>query len=158
MVGTVYVGTSVDGENENFWGEDCSWDDANELLFHWIPPQSGSYRIEVVPSGPSSMQLGQFDDSCWVQFDCEARFGCPLAGIGMNVLVVENGEEWNLVLEGIDTDFELQIAKDESIPCEGETGTGTGGELCPYTNDGECDEPEGTDLCPEGTDATDCGG
>lgn len=27
---------------------------------------------------------------------------------------------------------------------------------CAWTNDGECDEPEGTDLCPEGSDVTDC--
>ena len=32
------------------------------------------------------------------------------------------------------------------------------GELCscPYTGDGECDEPEGTGICPEGTDPGDC--
>jgi hypothetical protein len=33
-----------------------------------------------------------------------------------------------------------------------------GGGPCPYTNDGECDEPEGSGLCPEGTDPADCGG
>jgi hypothetical protein len=27
---------------------------------------------------------------------------------------------------------------------------------CPWTDDGECDEPEGTDLCFEGTDVADC--
>jgi hypothetical protein len=27
---------------------------------------------------------------------------------------------------------------------------------CPYTNDGECDEPEGLDYCPEGSDVNDC--
>lgn len=32
----------------------------------------------------------------------------------------------------------------------------TGDEACPFTLDGECDEPEGTNLCPEGTDAVDC--
>ena len=29
---------------------------------------------------------------------------------------------------------------------------------CPYTNDGVCDEPEGTAYCPNGTDAYDCAG
>ena len=29
---------------------------------------------------------------------------------------------------------------------------------CPWPNDGECDEPEGTNLCPEGTDVDDCAG
>jgi hypothetical protein len=29
---------------------------------------------------------------------------------------------------------------------------------CEWTNDGECDEPEGTGLCAEGTDAADCTG
>lgn len=27
---------------------------------------------------------------------------------------------------------------------------------CPYTNDGECDEPEGLNVCPEGSDVVDC--
>jgi hypothetical protein len=27
---------------------------------------------------------------------------------------------------------------------------------CPYNNDGDCDEPEGLNLCAEGTDAADC--
>jgi hypothetical protein len=27
---------------------------------------------------------------------------------------------------------------------------------CPFTNDGECDEPEGTGICAEGTDVNDC--
>lgn len=27
---------------------------------------------------------------------------------------------------------------------------------CPYTNDGDCDEPNGLNLCPWGTDAVDC--
>ena len=35
-------------------------------------------------------------------------------------------------------------------------GTGSGGGDCPYTYDGECDEPEGTALCPEGSDYADC--
>ncbi len=35
-------------------------------------------------------------------------------------------------------------------------GTGSGGGDCPYTYDGECDEPEGTGLCPEGSDYGDC--
>jgi hypothetical protein len=30
--------------------------------------------------------------------------------------------------------------------------------LCLYQGDGICDEPEGTDLCPEGSDPTDCSG
>jgi hypothetical protein len=29
---------------------------------------------------------------------------------------------------------------------------------CAWPNDGECDEPEGTNLCPEGTDVDDCSG
>ena len=30
------------------------------------------------------------------------------------------------------------------------------GEACQWTNDGECDEAEGTGLCAEGTDSADC--
>jgi hypothetical protein len=32
------------------------------------------------------------------------------------------------------------------------------GEGCPWTNDDECDEPEGTGYCPEGSDVNDCAG
>lgn len=31
-----------------------------------------------------------------------------------------------------------------------------GGSSCSWLNDGECDEPEGTNLCPEGSDYPDC--
>jgi tetratricopeptide (TPR) repeat protein len=33
---------------------------------------------------------------------------------------------------------------------------GGGDDECPWTNDGECDEPEGTGICDEGTDVYDC--
>lgn len=32
----------------------------------------------------------------------------------------------------------------------------SGGSGCPYANDGECDEPNGTNLCEYGTDGSDC--
>jgi hypothetical protein len=38
----------------------------------------------------------------------------------------------------------------------GAGNTSSGG--CDYTNDGVCDEPEGSDVCPEGTDVNDCAG
>jgi hypothetical protein len=43
----------------------------------------------------------------------------------------------------------------------GYSGGGTGGSgalhnPCPYTNDGDCDEPEGLGFCAEGTDVVDC--
>jgi hypothetical protein len=51
---------------------------------------------------------------------------------------------------------------DESLVCQilgGEDPCGADtGECgpCPSRQDGKCDEPEGTGLCPEGTDAEDC--
>jgi hypothetical protein len=38
-----------------------------------------------------------------------------------------------------------------------ENNNGAGAATCPFTNDGECDEPEGTGNCAEGTDVADCG-
>jgi hypothetical protein len=35
----------------------------------------------------------------------------------------------------------------------GAGGAGMGAADCPFTNDGECDEP---DICPAGTDTADC--
>ncbi len=40
--------------------------------------------------------------------------------------------------------------------CEDEGSDDDSG-FCEWRNDGECDEPEGTGLCPEGSDAADCG-
>ena len=40
----------------------------------------------------------------------------------------------------------------------GHLGCVESADSCRYTNDGECDEPNGTGVCAEGTDAADCGG
>lgn len=42
-------------------------------------------------------------------------------------------------------------------PATSQAGSGQP-EDCPYEFDGECDEPEGTGVCPEGSDPVDCGG
>lgn len=47
-------------------------------------------------------------------------------------------------------------ANDSAAPAPA-PGPSQGGE-CQFANDGECDEPEGTGLCAEGTDANDCAG
>jgi len=66
--------------------------------------------------------------------------------------------------------FDDEIAKGEAcivnadcgpkLDCvAGICGGGSGNtQPCAYQNDGDCDEPEGTGLCPEGSDPTDCGG
>lgn len=41
-----------------------------------------------------------------------------------------------------------------AIANAGSGGSGGGGGACPFTEDGECDEP---DFCPVGTDSVDCG-
>ncbi len=44
-------------------------------------------------------------------------------------------------------------------PSSGTSAADTGQPAtCPYPFDGECDEPEGTGLCPEGSDPVDCSG
>lgn len=49
---------------------------------------------------------------------------------------------------------------DLSNVCEGEAqafdACGGYGDTCSTADDGVCDEPEGTDTCPEGTDVNDC--
>jgi len=42
--------------------------------------------------------------------------------------------------------------------CFGEPDPGAAPPSCQYTSDGECDEPEGTGICEEGTDVADCSG
>lgn len=42
--------------------------------------------------------------------------------------------------------------------CFGQDDPGETPPSCPYTGDGECDEPEGTAICVEGTDVADCEG
>ncbi|MFO0631930.1 MAG: hypothetical protein U0168_03680 [Nannocystaceae bacterium] len=42
--------------------------------------------------------------------------------------------------------------------CFGEPDPGAEPPGCAYTNDGECDEPEGTGVCADGSDEADCAG
>ncbi len=82
------------------------------------------------------------DTDCAVDEYCEPDFGfCVPAGGG-----------------GCFGDFDC--APDEY--CDPDFGIclpgGGGGDFCPYEFDFECDEPEGTGLCPEGTDPDDCAG
>ena len=51
-----------------------------------------------------------------------------------------------------DCDFEDMEVDVEDGGDQGNTAT------CDFQNDGECDEPEGTGACAEGTDTVDCGG
>ena len=51
-----------------------------------------------------------------------------------------------------DCDFEDMEVDVEDGGDQGNTAT------CEFQNDGECDEPEGTGACAEGTDTVDCGG
>lgn len=69
----------------------------------------------------------------------------PVVGTGFAIRTPGFGEE----LEGIEsvTDIEFDCLSFDlaDLPCE-------------YEEDGECDEPEGTGFCEEGTDVVDCGG
>jgi hypothetical protein len=56
----------------------------------------------------------------------------------------------NLSCDPDEIEDACESAADDLSACMG------GGETCRYTNDGACDEPEGTDLCPEGSDEADC--
>ena len=44
----------------------------------------------------------------------------------------------------------------DGIGAVANTGGNPSVDDCPYTNDGDCDEPLGTGLCADGTDALDC--
>lgn len=46
----------------------------------------------------------------------------------------------------------------EMMICFGEDDPGAQAPECSYTDDGECDEPEGTGYCWDGTDVSDCSG
>jgi hypothetical protein len=52
-------------------------------------------------------------------------------------------------LDDCDADFATTFGLVDGAGC-------VGADCCPFAFDGECDEPEGTGLCADGTDTTDC--
>jgi hypothetical protein len=89
-----------------------------------------------------------FDDECGPELDCIDRL-CRKPGDVAGPETMSGGDPSG----GATAPGE----GGEDGPTPPDDGGG-GGASCPYTNDGECDEPEGTNLCAPGTDVNDCAG
>jgi len=59
-------------------------------------------------------------------------------------------EDW---VDDCDDDFEDTF---QEIAGGGSSGGSCSSNTCAFSFDGECDEPEGTGICAEGTDSADC--
>ncbi|MBV1861104.1 MAG: hypothetical protein KUG77_21990 [Nannocystaceae bacterium] len=79
----------------------------------------------------------------------------------------ENAEDVQCLFENTCASVFIQqdCGPENSVECGDlptPSGTSNGGSgqptTCPYEFDGECDEPEGTGLCPQGSDPADCSG
>jgi hypothetical protein len=95
-----------------------------------------------MPGGDTTCERGTT-----VFCDCAEEFGVPCSSDDAEVILLQCVEGVGLPIECFASFFD-----DFSINCEVAFNTCE----CPYTNDGECDEPEGTAACPEGTDVDDC--
>ena len=80
----------------------------------------------------------------------------PQAKAGLQCAVNRPASDWECDASG-DADIKSGVCDAETsavVSCVFGNEDGT----CPteFENDGECDDPTGTDLCPAGTDVADC--
>jgi hypothetical protein len=65
-------------------------------------------------------------------------------------------EDSNTCAAGFCSEYSYTNVRVVEGTCETVFPPEEGDQSCQWTNDGECDEPEGTGLCAEGTDTDDC--
>lgn len=160
-----------------------------DAVFEWTAPRDGNFEftldVDVDGDGESMLRYGVTSPTCdGVLLDCEEapRSVSYAASAGETVHVVieqgplSQGAAFMLSITETSSSGESEPPDPPDPPdpvgecvyhhdgkCDEPEGTG----LCPegsdaydcqciYRNDGECDEPEGTGLCPEGSDTTDC--
>lgn len=99
------------------------------------------------------------EDVAACRSDCEQAGALPMcqaeARAAVRCAAARPASDWEC-----DEDGEAEL-KDGICEEEGEVlfscvfGDNEDG-TCPFENDGECDDPTGTDICPAGTDVADC--
>ena len=93
------------------------------------------------------------DDSCLESFEAAADCASD-QDLDCDDATDECDDELEDWIDDCDDDFEdtfVEISGAANPP----TGCGTVN-TCAFSFDGECDEPEGTGICSEGTDSSDC--
>lgn len=133
-----------------------------DIIFEWTAPHEGLYEFTIATDAETELYFGVTSPTCDGIID-----SCERAP--QRVLYrAEMGETVHVVVEkdrvGSGGNFALSITEADSSDNPGSPGSSgssgspgsSGSTDCPYQNDGECDEPEGTDLCPEGSDRVDC--
>lgn len=135
-------------------------------------------RMDPAGGGFSCSEVGDLgvNETCDSDRDCGAGLACnyglclpycagnPECGAGGICLSVVDGAgqrtDTNVCFTGCDTEAEEDACAGETRCLRLLDGSFCLAPLdpCPFYNDGECDEPSGTGLCAEGTDAPDCDG
>lgn len=157
MVGTNVVVASPDDTRDIYTCPDSP--NAPDYVIEWTPTSSGLYEIGIGGSN-SALRLGVGKPRCGGELEL-----CSLTGAGEFLYRGLAGETVHIVVEGEnldDTAIQLSIAQvvSQVDPPTASTGSqssgGPPGGACPYQDDGECDEPHGRGVCPEGSDPIDC--
>ena len=113
--------------------------DGPDYVFAWTAPREGFYEFTIDGFDLISRSFGVTSPTCGGEIE-----GCQPITQSVRYSA-QAGELVHVVIEYLEDDdqeFTLSISRSDS---EG-----------PYENDGQCDEPGGTDLCPSGSDPNDC--
>lgn len=129
------------------------------------------YRFDGLcdePEGTGLCKEGTDPEDC-VTMDCPTQLDgkcdepggggtnlCPPGSDPFDCGGTSNSETGTGTDSGTGTDTGTETTLTTTSPETTDPTTDTGNPECPYYGDGECDEPEGTNLCPEGTDPLDC--
>lgn len=142
---------------ENTYSCGNDGDDADQV-FEWTAPADGYYEFSIdVEDGDLgfSKGLGVTAPSCGGEAElCQSDIDESLTFSAVA------GQVFHLVVW--DSSVYLGLSRTDGTPFTiSLTSLGTQPPPmppapCPHTNDRRCDEPEGTGLCAEGTDANDC--
>lgn len=108
------------------------------VVVAWTAPASTTYVFRVSSSAQRGVAVAVTDAACSISD------ACALLPAKREVTrAMSEGEEVYVWATGA-------AAADETITLEIKRIDVVSG--CPYAGDGECDEPEGSGLCPEGSD------
>ncbi|MCA9682022.1 MAG: hypothetical protein KC457_07480 [Myxococcales bacterium] len=119
--------------------------------FSWDSPYNPSLSLRSLNHSMAALSYRRVVQGAWF-FGCQDWLAADEFYVGVRSGWQEGGDSQLFYHWGI---FDLRSAV-KVQPAGSPTCSGGVIQPCPYTNDGECDEPEGLGWCDEGTDVADC--
>lgn len=143
---------------------ECSEEDVGsstiDYVFEWTAPDAQAYEF-ILAGSSRDLRIGVTSPTCGGPIeDCSEDVIVQYSDEpSMVVYETQAGEVLHIVVQyrdqsnyGDESEFTLSIVP--YVP-SADPPTEPDPPACPYYGDGECDEPEGTNLCAEGTDPLD---